>query len=125
LITGRRGRQFDSGSFWGLQTGPNPTDRAKLGSKRHLTCDGRGVPLAIQLTGANRNDSQQAIALVTPSRACSEGGDAHAIVRTAYWATVVMTLSQSGKVSVTDESSRFWRSATPNMAAGWGDGDGS
>ena len=40
-------------AVWGLQTGPNPTDRAKLGSKRHLICDGRGVPLAIQLTGAN------------------------------------------------------------------------
>jgi transposase len=48
----------------GAQTGPNPTDRAKLGSKRHLICDGRGVPLVIQLTGANRNDSQQALALV-------------------------------------------------------------
>jgi hypothetical protein len=35
-----------------------------MGSKRHLICDGRGVPLAIQLTGANRNDSQQALALV-------------------------------------------------------------
>jgi transposase len=31
---------------------------------RHLICDGHGVPLAIQLTGANRNDSQQALALV-------------------------------------------------------------
>jgi transposase len=50
--------------FWGAHTGPNPTDRAKLGSKRHLICDGRGVPLAIQLTGANRDDSQQAHALV-------------------------------------------------------------
>jgi hypothetical protein len=27
-------------------------------------CDGREVPLAIQLTGANRNDSRQALALV-------------------------------------------------------------
>jgi transposase len=59
-----RGWQFYPGSLWGLQTGPNPTDRAKLGSKRHLICDGRGVPLAIQLTGANRNDLQQALALV-------------------------------------------------------------
>src|SRR5580704_15638829 len=33
----------------GQQTGPNPTDRAKLGSKRHLICDGRGIPLAIEL----------------------------------------------------------------------------
>jgi transposase len=48
----------------GDQTGPNPTDRAKRGSKRHLICDRRGVPLAVRLTGANRNDSQEALALV-------------------------------------------------------------
>jgi len=64
LVTSSSGWQLGKGSFWGQQTGPNPTDRAKLGSKRHLVCDGRGVPLAIQLTGANRNDSQQALALV-------------------------------------------------------------
>jgi Transposase DDE domain len=48
----------------GTETGPNPTDRAKRGSKRHLICDGQGVPLAVRLTGANRNDSQEALALV-------------------------------------------------------------
>jgi hypothetical protein len=37
----------------GTQTGPNPTNRAKRGSKRHLIGDARGVPLAIRLTGAN------------------------------------------------------------------------
>ena len=50
--------------FGGAEAGPNPTDRAKPGSKRHLICDGRGILLAIQLTRANRNDSQQALALV-------------------------------------------------------------
>jgi len=50
--------------YGGDQTGPNPTDRGKRGSKRHLICDGRGVPLAVRLTGANRNDSQEALALV-------------------------------------------------------------
>jgi transposase len=50
--------------YGGDQTGPNPTDRAKRGSKRHLICDGRGVPLAVRLTGANRNDSQEALTLV-------------------------------------------------------------
>jgi transposase len=50
--------------YGGDQTGPNPTERAKRGSKRHLLCDGRGVPLAVRLTGANRNDSQGALALV-------------------------------------------------------------
>ena len=48
----------------GASDGTDPTDRAKLGSKRHLICDGRAVPLAVQLTGANCNDSQQALALV-------------------------------------------------------------
>ncbi|WP_092006656.1 IS5 family transposase, partial [Paraburkholderia lycopersici] len=36
---------------------PNPTDRCKLGSKRHIVVDARGVPLAITVTGANRHDS--------------------------------------------------------------------
>ena len=44
LVTGNRGRQFRARSFWGEKTGPNPTDRAKLGSKRHLICDGQGIP---------------------------------------------------------------------------------
>ena len=30
----------------GEQTGKNPTDRGKLGSKRHILVDGRGAPLA-------------------------------------------------------------------------------
>lgn len=51
-------------AYGGDLTGPNPTDRAKRGSKRHLICDGQGVPLAVRLTGANRNDSQEALALV-------------------------------------------------------------
>jgi hypothetical protein len=48
----------------GDQTGPNPTDRAKRRSKRHLICEGRGVPLAVRLTGANKNDPREALALV-------------------------------------------------------------
>jgi len=48
----------------GAKTGPNPTDRAKRGSKRHLICDGQGVPLAVRLTGANRHDSKEALPLI-------------------------------------------------------------
>jgi putative transposase len=40
----------------GAATGPNPTDRAKTGTKRSLLTDGRGVPLALQVVGANRPD---------------------------------------------------------------------
>lgn len=64
LVASGRRQLFSARGFWGGQTGPNPTDRGKLGSKRHLICDGHGIPFAIHLTGANRNDSQQALALV-------------------------------------------------------------
>ena len=36
--------------------GPNPTDRGKKGSKRNLLVDGRGVPLSLVVTRANRHD---------------------------------------------------------------------
>jgi hypothetical protein len=37
-------------------TGPNPTDRAKSGTKRSLLVDGKGVPLSVSVDGANRHD---------------------------------------------------------------------
>lgn len=40
----------------GSATGPNPTDRAKSGTKRHLLIDGNGAPLGLHLSGANRHD---------------------------------------------------------------------
>jgi transposase len=55
---------FGSRDFWGEKTGPNPTDRGKSGSKRHLITDAGGVPLTIEHTGANVHDSQCAVPLV-------------------------------------------------------------
>lgn len=40
----------------GKKTGPNPTDRAKRGTKRSLLTEANGIPLAIVAAGANRND---------------------------------------------------------------------
>lgn len=40
----------------GEATGPNPTDRAKSGTKRSLLTDGAGTPLAVVVAPANRND---------------------------------------------------------------------
>src|SRR5919202_4827968 len=40
----------------GEKTGKNPTDRGKLGSKRHILVDRRGAPLAIVVSGANAHD---------------------------------------------------------------------
>ena len=36
--------------------GKNPTDRGKVGTKRSVLTDGRGVPLGLAVDGANRND---------------------------------------------------------------------
>ena len=44
------------GAEGGDLTGPNPTDRAKQGTKRHLLTDGRGVPLAAVVGAANVHD---------------------------------------------------------------------
>ena len=43
----------------GEQTGPNPTDRAKPGTKHTLLVDRHGVPLAIRTAGANASDHTQ------------------------------------------------------------------
>ncbi|MCG3158746.1 MAG: IS5 family transposase ISPaen3 [bacterium] len=45
-------------------TGPNPTDRAKQGTKRHLLTEGHGIPLAVVVTGANRNDFKETRAVL-------------------------------------------------------------
>jgi transposase len=45
-------------------TGPSPVDRARTGSKHHLITDSAGVPLAISLTGGNRNDITELLPLI-------------------------------------------------------------
>jgi putative transposase len=48
----------------GDSTGPNPTDRGKSGVKRHIVTDGRGVPLAAEITAANVHDKRAAVSTV-------------------------------------------------------------
>jgi putative transposase len=57
----------------GDKTGKNPTDRAKLGSKRHVLVDRRGVPLALTISGANIPDYQ-----------CAEATLRHLVVRRSW-----------------------------------------
>lgn len=40
----------------GEKTGPNPTDRAKSGTKRSVLVEGHGVPIGLAVGGANVND---------------------------------------------------------------------
>lgn len=44
--------------FGGQKTGPNPTDRAKLGSKRHLICIG----FVVTCCGLRNNGPQRVVA---------------------------------------------------------------
>lgn len=41
----------------GEEVGPNPTDRAKLGTKRHIVSDRTGVPLSTVISAADKKDS--------------------------------------------------------------------
>ena len=42
-------------------TGNNPTDRSKLGTKRHILTDKNGIPLSVVITSANTHDVNIAI----------------------------------------------------------------
>ncbi|TDD85850.1 IS5 family transposase [Actinomadura rubrisoli] len=48
----------------GPKTGPSPVDRGRPGSKHHVLTDGHGSPLALTLTGGNRNDVTQLLPLL-------------------------------------------------------------
>ena len=39
-----------------MTAGNNPTDRSKLGSKRHILTDKKGIPLSIVISSANTHD---------------------------------------------------------------------
>lgn len=45
----------------GEDTGPNPTDRGKSGSKHHVLTDAQGIPLSATVTAANVNEVTQAL----------------------------------------------------------------
>ena len=45
-------------------TGSNPTDRSKLGTKRHILTDKDGIPLSTVITSANTHDVTVAIETV-------------------------------------------------------------
>lgn len=46
-----------AGGKRGPLTGPNPTDRGKLGSKIHLMTDRNELPLSLSISGANMHDT--------------------------------------------------------------------
>ena len=64
LEPGLPGQFVHPGQKGGEATGPNPTDRGRPGTKRHLVTDRQGIPLAFLLTGAHVHDSKPFDALL-------------------------------------------------------------
>lgn len=64
LLPGSCGRLSYPGVKGGSKTGRSPVDRGRTGSKHHLITDATGIPLAVTLTGGNRNDVTQLIPLL-------------------------------------------------------------
>lgn len=64
LGVGWKWQSIDSGSrpapLGGTETGKNPTDRGKRGSKIHILVDEQGAPLALQISAANQHDKWSA-----------------------------------------------------------------
>jgi transposase len=48
----------------GQAIGPSPVDRGRPGTKHHLLTDAHGIPLAVTVTGGNRNDITQLLPLL-------------------------------------------------------------
>ena len=55
----------------GAATGKDPTNRSKLGTKRHVVVDRHGTPLAVTISGSNVHDSrmlEEAVDAIPPLR---------------------------------------------------------
>ncbi|MEL7306232.1 MAG: IS5 family transposase [Myxococcota bacterium] len=84
----------------GEATGPNPTDRGKLGTKRHLLTEGHGLPVGLVVTGANRNDMTQVEAVLDSMPVVSFESEQHLCADKGYdFDGVRSALSASGYVS--------------------------
>ena len=74
---GQPGQRQRPGQKGGDLVGPNPTDRGKPGTKRHILTERGGLPLAKLLTGANRHDSvvfEELLDAVPPIKQPNGGG---------------------------------------------------
>ena len=50
-----------------MTIGNNPTDRSKLGTKRHILTDQNGIPLSTDITSANKHDIKAVIDVIDNS----------------------------------------------------------
>ena len=84
----------------GSDTGNNPTDRSKQGSKIHILVDQWGAPLAVWVTGANQHDKWSIESLVFHIVVKRPTSDQHLCADKAYdSADVHQFIRQKGYVS--------------------------
>jgi putative transposase len=88
----------------GAATGKSPVDRGKLGTKRHVLTDQRGAPIGLEVTGANRHDSQAVRAtlesLPRQRHASGATGEQHLTADKGYdYPAVRETLKRRGLVA--------------------------
>jgi transposase len=97
----------------GEDTGPNPTDRGKSGSKHHAMTDAQGVPLAATVSAANVNEVTQASDVLTsmppvggkpgpkreePDRLQGDAGyDSGPVRRLLRWLGITPALAERGR----------------------------
>ena len=108
----------------GTQTGPNPTDRAKRGSKRHLICDAqasRSQSASLAPTGTTRKKPWPWSMRFRP---CKANAADPGVGRPVCSATAAMMRQPSGTAYVLVTFCRCWRCAAPRTAAAWGGGGG-
>lgn len=99
-------------------TGPNPTDRGRSGSKHHLMTDARGIPLSATVTAANVNEVTQAPAVLTgmPPSMASRGRPAGC--RSGSRATAVSIPSRCAASCAGSASRPCWPDGARSAAAG-------
>lgn len=84
----------------GEKTGKNPTDRGKLGTKRSLQTDARGIPIGVAVGGANTHDTQLLQQTIEDcfSRVCPKDsfkGREHMCLDKAYDSAAIRSLIES------------------------------
>src|SRR5512135_160193 len=102
----------------GEDTGPNPTDRGKSGTKHHVLTDAQGIPLAATVTAANVNEVTQVFDVLTsmPPVGGKPGPKRERPDRKAIPAT---TPNRCGSCCGGWGSRRNWPSAAASTAAVW------
>ena len=104
----------------GENTGPNPTDRSKSGSKHHVMTDAQGIPLSVTVTAANVNEVTQVLHVLTNMPPVGGKPGPERQIPIGFKATVATTRNRCGNSSVGWESLPSSPPATPNTAAVWG-----